>query len=218
MTQTREGSVSLGSLILAPALVTLAVTLLRLVGELLNWSPVFFARAAGGAGAIVGIVWLVPIFGIYFAWKLARSGPAPKAGAVVGLALLGFAIVAGSIVLTGLVLKLGQDAQFGVVTVACMLAAGVAYRGWPALNRALFTYGLAARVPVAVVMLIAIYANWGTHYDVPPPGFPEMAPLAKWFFIGLIPQMFMWVPFTMVAGALCGGLTLLVVGRSRPAD
>lgn len=218
MTQTREGSVSLGSLILAPALLTLAVTLLRLIGELLNWSPVFFARAAGGAGAIVGIVWLVPIFGIYFAWKLARSGPAPGAGAVVGLALLGFAIVAGSIALTGPLLKLGQNAQFGVIAVACVLAAGVAYRGWPALNRTLFAYGLAARVPVAVVMLIAIYANWGTHYDVPPPGFPEMAPLAKWFFIGLIPQIFMWVPFTMVGGTLCGGLTLLAVGRSRSAD
>ncbi len=218
MTQTREGSVSLGSLILAPALVTLAVTLLRLTGELLNWSPVFFARAAGGAGAIVGIVWLVPIFGIYFAWKLARSGPTPGAGPVVGLALLGFAIVAGSIALAGPVFKLGQDAQFGVITVACVLAAGVAYRGWPALNRTLFAYGLAARVPVAVVMLIAIYANWGTHYDVAPAGFRETGPLAKWFFIGLIPQMFMWVPFTMVAGALCGGLTLLAVGRSRPAN
>ena len=54
---------SMTSLILTPALITLAVTVLRLVGELQNWSPRFFSRQAGGAGAVVGIVWLVPIFG-----------------------------------------------------------------------------------------------------------------------------------------------------------
>ncbi len=53
-----------GRLILVPAVITLAVTLLRLVGELQQWSSALFNRSAGGGGAIVGIVWLVPVFGI----------------------------------------------------------------------------------------------------------------------------------------------------------
>ena len=57
-----------------PAVVTLAVTLLRLVGELQGWSPRFFSKEAGGGGALVGIAWLVPVFGAWFGWRLARSG------------------------------------------------------------------------------------------------------------------------------------------------
>jgi hypothetical protein len=68
-------------LILVPAIISLAVTLLRLVGELYNWTPMFFDASAGGGGALVGISWLVPIFGIYFAWKLARSGNGPASAA-----------------------------------------------------------------------------------------------------------------------------------------
>ena len=42
-------------LILVPALITLAVTLLRLTGELLHWSKTLFNPAPGGGGAIVGL-------------------------------------------------------------------------------------------------------------------------------------------------------------------
>ncbi len=213
MTRERSASLPLKSL-LVPAIVTLAVTLLRLMGELQGWSPRLFGDIGGG-GAIVGIVWLVPLFGVYFAWKLERSGRAPRAAGVVGHALFALALVIVSAATAGLVLKLTQIAQFGVVMLTGLAAAWVAYRGFPALSRTLFVYGLAARVPVAIVMLAAIFGNWHTHYNAPPPGFPEMAPLAKWFFIGFIPQMFLWIPFTMIVGALFGGLTLLVVGHGR---
>jgi hypothetical protein len=43
MTERRD-DLSLRSLILVPAVITLAVTLLRLVGELLRWDPSFFSR------------------------------------------------------------------------------------------------------------------------------------------------------------------------------
>ncbi len=69
-----------GKLILVPAVITLAITLLRLVGELQGWSPGLFSRAAGGGGALVGISWLVPIFGAWFGWKLAKAGGAPGQG------------------------------------------------------------------------------------------------------------------------------------------
>ena len=215
MASERSAPLQLKSLVLVPSVVTLAVTLLRLTGELLGWSPMLFAKAAGGAGALVGIVWLVPVFGIYFAWKLAQAGTAAGAGRVVGHALLALALAVGSAAAAARVLKLAMGGQFLVTFAACTVAAWIAYRGWPALGRALVAYGLAARVPVIVVMLAAIFGHWGTHYDVPPLGFPEMAPLLKWFYIGFLPQMFLWVPFTVFVGALCGGLTLLATGRRQ---
>src|SRR5215468_12235603 len=71
------GGLSVRRLVLVPAVITLAVTLLRLVGELNNWSPVLFNRSAGGGGAVVGIVWLVFLFAFYFAWKLVDAGEGP---------------------------------------------------------------------------------------------------------------------------------------------
>ena len=64
-------SLRIGRMVLGPALITLAVTLLRLVGELQGWSPRLFSREAGGGGALVGISWLVPVFGAWFGCKLA---------------------------------------------------------------------------------------------------------------------------------------------------
>jgi hypothetical protein len=214
MTTERSDAVSVKSLILVPALITLAITILRLVGELQNWSPTFFSRAAGGAGAIVGIVWLVPIFGAYFAVKLAKAGGAPGAGRVLGYSALaiGFAVLA--ITATVKATK-NQGVHFGVFMVVTVIAGAIAYRGWPALGRALLAYGLAARIPVAIVMLVAIYANWGTHYDVAPPNMAAMPPLQKWFMIGLMPQMLGWIPFTICVGALFGGLALLAAGGRR---
>ncbi len=93
-------------LILVPALIALAITLIRLVGELGGGSSALFNREAGGGGALVGIVWLVPIFGAYFAVKLVRGGHGPEsAGRVVGFSLLGLlaaaAIMGLSIAFTG---------------------------------------------------------------------------------------------------------------------
>jgi len=214
MTTERSPGPSLTSLILVPALITLAVTILRLVGELQNWSPTLFSRAAGGAGAIVGIVWLVPIFGVYFAVKLAKAGAPPGAGRVIGYSVLavGFAVL--GIFATVKTIP-SQQVRFWAFMIVTVVAGVIAYRGWPVLGRALLAYGLAARVPVALVMLIAIYANWGTHYDVSPPNFPETAPLQKWFTIGFLPQMLGWIPFTICVGALFGGLALLAVGGRR---
>jgi hypothetical protein len=202
-------------LILVPALITLGVTLLRLTGEILRWSPRFFSREAGGAGAIVGIVWLVPIFGIYFALRLARQGMLPASRfRPIGFALLGFLMMIATIRVTQAWKPgpLGAIATFAVVS---LLAGAVAYRGWPALGRVQFAYALAARIPVAIVMLIAMLADWGTHYELGPPSFPEMAVLAKWFWIGLLPQLTLWVGFTLVVGGLFGGIAVAAIGAAR---
>jgi hypothetical protein len=208
---------ALKKLILVPALITLAVTLLRLVGELMHWSKVLFNPAAGGGGAIVGIAWLVPIFGVYFALRLVDGGERP-AGAWpgIGYPLLGFLLlpVAG-VAATLLGVPQNSIPLFAVFVVVAIVGAVLAFRGWPGLGRVLLAYGLAARIPVAIVMLIAMLGNWGTHYDVAPPGFPEMGPIAKWFLIGLVPQLTIWIWFTMAVGGLAAGITAAIKGRGR---
>ena len=64
-------------------------------------------------------------------------------------------------------------------------------------------------------MLPAMLGNWGTHYDVSPPGFPEMAPLAKWLAIGLLPQMTVWLWFTLAVGTLAAVPVAAIAGRRR---
>jgi len=91
---SNEESVRPGQLILVPAVITLAVTLLRLVGELQGWSPRLFSKEAGGGGALVGISWLVVVFGAWFGWKLAKAGQGPGAiGRALGLTILAFALL-----------------------------------------------------------------------------------------------------------------------------
>ena len=96
------------------------------------------------------------------------------------------------------------------------VVAWIVYRGWPALGRTLLAYALAARIPVALVMLMAIHASWGTHYELGAPDTPEMTPWVKWFWIGLVPQLTFWVAFTVVVGGLFGSITAALT-RSREA-
>jgi hypothetical protein len=214
-----DPSVRPGQLILVPAIITLAVTLLRLVGELQSWSPRLFSRAAGGGGALVGISWLVLVFGAWFGWKLARAGQGPeRVGRALGLTVLAFAILPVlGFAANALGLNPNSVGTLWVYVVGAAVGLVVALRAWPALGRTLLAYAFAARVPVALVMLVAILGDWGTHYDVPPSAeFPQMAPLAKWFYIGLLPQMTVWIWFTVVVGSLFG-IAAGAIARRRSA-
>jgi hypothetical protein len=180
---------SIRRLIVVPAVITLAVTLLRLVGELQNWSPRLFSREAGGAGALVGIVWLVPIFGIYFAIQLNKSGLGPRSrGRAIGFAVAAL-LAEAALVFVIFSLSPSVVASIVLVNLASFIPLWIAYRGWPELGKVEAVYGLAARIPVALLMLVAMSANWGTHYELGPPGFPEMSLVPKWFVIGFLPQL-----------------------------
>ena len=165
---SNDASVRPGQLILVPAVITLAVTLLRLVGELQDWSPALFSKAPGGGGSPVGISWLVLVFGAWFGWKLGKAGQGPGAvGRALGLALLAFALLP---VLGFAANALGMSQQsmsmFAVYVVGSILGLVVGLRAWPALGRTLLVYAFAARVPVVLVMLAAILGNWGTHSPI----------------------------------------------------
>jgi hypothetical protein len=202
-------------LVLVPAIITLAVTALRLIGELQGWSPVLFNRSGGGGGAIIGIVWLVFVFGAWFAVKLARAGDGPTSlGRAFGFTVLGIVIVAATIAAT-VTTKMNPLRAIGLISIVFLVAGAVATRGWPALGKVMFVYALAARVPVAALMLPAIIGHWGTHYDALPPNFPPMDPVKTWALVGLLPQMTLWIGFTLIGGMLAGAIAAAAVGGRR---
>ena len=218
MNQSADPQVPIKSLILVPALITLAITLVRLSGELLNWSSLLFNREPGGGGALIGIVWLVPIFGFYFAHKLVNLGIRPgSTGRVFGFSFLGLAAF-GALIAVGFALptaSIGQSAAMGVAAVVGIL---LTRKGWPALTSTLLAYGVAARIPVILIMLMAILGDWGTHYDGPPPNLPKMGPFREWFSTGFIPQFTFWLAFTVILGSILGGLAVVVANRGRTPE
>lgn len=208
-----SSDLNIRQLILVPALISLGVTVLRLVGEINNWAPVLFSREAGGGGAIVGISWLPIIFGVYFALKLANGGHRPANGwKIAGFSLLAIAVMAVGFVGAG---AIGDSPVLPLIggAIGSVLALFVLSKGWPELFKTLLAYAFAARIPVALLMLFAILGDWGTHYDAPAPGAPEMAPFVEWFMVGVIPQMTFWIAFTVLVGNLFGGVAIALTGK-----
>lgn len=204
-------------LILIPAIISFAVTILRLVGELNDWAPSLFSREAGGGGALIGVAWLVPLFGVIFAMKLIREGYTPRGN----IKVVAMAVVGAFIGMAIIVPFIGRGPTDPVAVLMSFVGAGVGIAlqrvAWPELFQTLLAYAFAVRIPIVIVMLVAILGNWGTHYDVPPPGgIPEMSAVAKWFFIGVVPQFSFWIMFTLIIGSLSGGIAALVVGAKAP--
>lgn len=207
-------------LIAIPTLITLAVTILRLFGELKHWPAPWFSTAAGGGGAIIGISWLPLIFGPYFALKLAAAAEGPgSTGKSIGFAALSLLVLAAGgflfastlkhanlLTLLGLLLMLGSAFVPGI--------------GWRQLGVALVGYAFAARIPVLIVMYYAISGNggagWGTHYDRVTPALAHMAPLQKFFYAGVLPQMTLWIGWTAVTGSILGTIITAIVHRQKP--
>ncbi|MEW6126414.1 MAG: hypothetical protein AB1757_05060 [Acidobacteriota bacterium] len=212
---------SIIKLITIPTAITLAITLLRLIGELNNWTPFLFSKQAGGGGALLGISWLPPIFGIWFAYKLIKANETPEtsSGRVILHAIGGIVLFAG-----GGALMAGQSPEnFSPVkafigVLLFVAATAIQFPAWRKFFKTILAYGFAARVPVAIVMFIAIYGNWGTHYDVAPPNFPEMSWFNKYLLIGLMPQILLWIPFTVLTGSLTAGITALVMQRGKATE
>jgi len=218
-----RADIRVGALIMVPALIALGITLLRLVGELWGGSSFLFNREAGGGGALVGIVWLVPIFGVYFAFKLVRAGQAPQsAGRVIGFAFLG--LFAGAALMGGVTFLTGDPSNSAVALsftetvlqqlgygVAAVVAVSILAPVWPPFFRTLLGYAFASRLPVLMIMFLAMLGNWGTHYELGPLGYMEMAFLPKFILIAVMPQMTFWIMFTMLVGTLCGGIAAAVV-------
>jgi len=222
MAHTNSGRhLSTMQLITVPALITLAITVLRLTGEVQGWSKVWFNSEPGGGAGLVGIVWLVPIFGIYFAVKLSNAGEGPEsAGRAALFAFLGLLITVIGFFAAFAVSQPGRLLAQLVVGIASVIAILLIQRkAWPALCKTLLAYGFAARIPVAIIMFFAIRGNWGTHYDGPPPNFPaDMAWFPKFILIGVLPQLIFWIAFTVIVGTLFGAAAVAIAHRGRRAS
>jgi hypothetical protein len=192
------------------------VTLLRLVGELRGWSPATFSRLPGGGLSPLGISWLPPLVGAWLGWRLARAGvvaprPARAFGGPAGALVLG-------LLLGTLGERLAKPSVESTIALWAVVSVGVAacaFAAWPRLGRPLLAYAYAARLPVALVMALAMWRAWGTHYDARTPGFPLTPPLQLWLWTGLLPQTTIWVAWTMATGALGGAAGALLASR-RP--
>ncbi|HXH49266.1 MAG TPA: hypothetical protein VNM47_07960 [Terriglobia bacterium] len=215
-----DNRVSITRLIAIPALITLLVTFLRLKGELNHWGAPWFSNAAGGGAAIVGISWLPFIFGPWFALKLIKTGngfeSAKKAWGYLGL---GFVVLVASGVIVGVAAS-KHAMLFAVIGFLGMVAAAfVPFKGWRTLGRTLFAYGIAARVPVVIVMFFAMRGNggagWGTHYDAVDPSMPNLPFAQKFLFEAFLPQMTAWIAWTVIVGLLAGLIAAAVARRSK---
>jgi len=212
-------SISITSLITVPALITLGVTVLRLAGELQHWPKPWFSAGAGGGGAIIGISWLPIIFGPYFAMKLAGAGEGPpSAGKAIGFSCLALLVF----VLAGFLFgkTIGHASFLTFLALLLMLfAAFVPGFGWRSLGNTVLAYAFAARIPVLIVMYLAMSGNggqgWGTHYDAVAPAFAPLPLATKYLYTAFLPQMTMWIGWTVVVGSIFGTVVAAVAGRGK---
>jgi hypothetical protein len=212
MAETGSDKKSIVQLILVPSLITLAITVLRLEGELHHWGSPWFNSSAGGGGAIVGISWLPIIFGPYFALKLASSGEGTSSYGKAFAATIGGLVV---MVLGGFLLfKSGNSAVLAVLGfVLTLVAAFIARTGWRSLGSTLIAYAFAARIPVLIVMYFAMRGGWGTHYDAVEARFAAAPLWTKFFYDAFLPQMMFWIGYTVLIGSLFGEIVAVIFAR-----
>jgi len=223
MSGTSSGfSVSIGRLIAVPAVITLLITIVRLVGELQHWPPPWVSPAAGGGGAIIGISWLPIVFGPYFAWKLAIAGNGPSStGKAIGMSALGLLVLILGAVASGIGVS-KHITPLILLGAAVMLASAFLPRlAWRPFGHTLLAYAFTARIPVLIVMFVAMNANggqgWGTHYDVVGPELAGTSFAQKFLYAAILPQMTFWIGWTTLIGSLLGSLVLAILRRGKNA-
>jgi len=208
-------------LIRGPFLISVAITLLRLGGELAHLSDRWFQRATGGifpsgVGFILGISWLPALFGPYFLDRLREKlGAAPETRVLL-LGGLGAAFVLSCNRFLLPLVPLGFPRILLAVWAAMAAGAALQAAGWLPLFRTLLAYALASRAVVAVVMLLAMIGNWGTHYDYF--GMPaefQMPLMPRFLWLAFFPQLVFWVGFTVILGSLSAGLYGVATARRR---
>jgi hypothetical protein len=209
-------------LVLVPTIITLAVTVLRLIGELRHWPAKWFSPDTGGimpsgVSWIVGITWLAAVFGAYFAIKLFRSGETPrslrKAAFFSILGVLIFCLYAPATRFICAMFDIRFPHYLIFVWFFWILAGAFQYFGWPKLFKVLLIYAYAARIPVAIVMFFAMLGHWGTHYDYVGIQVP-LNGLARYLWMAFFPQLVGWVGFTITLGSVAGILIISILKLS----
>lgn len=212
------------SLVLVPAVLSLVVTILRLVGELQGWNDSWFSNGAPGGEfkpGFVGLVWLIPIFGFWFGFRLRRAtGEPPKVGKAALRFLLGAAILIGGffgLAATGLIVmpdadNPGEPKGLAYSLALAAVAAIVMCTAWWRLAKTLIVYAFLARIPVVAVTYLALRNGWETHYTRLPVGTTLPEGVDSFTFLAM-PQLTFWIVSTLMLGGLCGCLGAALGGR-----
>lgn len=214
------------SLVLVPALLTLVVTIVRLVGERSGWAPQLFN--ANGPGpeqqqGMFGITVLIPVFGFWFGFKLRRDtgGPANLLGSVLQYLIAAGIFVGGVFAVTTLGWLVmptekqpGPPVGMGVMAGLLGVTFLVVLTAWPRLSAALLVYALLARLPVVAITFLAVANDWGTHYEKLPSSFQVPEGMDKALFLSM-PQLTFWPVATMLVGGLCGCLGAALAGKKK---
>jgi len=212
MSESQKGG--LLKLVLVAGILTLAVNLLRVYGELHGWDPVYFNTEAGGHGAVVGIAWLVPIFGFLFGRSLAKAGKAPgRTLTALVIHLLGFVLAMG-VAFGAFKLITDVDQRFLVLWITCWVFALFGLFAWPAAFFVNLLYGVLARGPVVVLTHLAFTNNWDTHMVKLGPGVtaPDDAQREFWLMMA---QATAWMGFTILVGGFFAVLGAATVRKAQ---
>lgn len=213
------------SLVLVPALLTLAVSVIRLCGEIYGWSEAVFGKPeAGGGSALLGISWLIFVFGLWFGFRLQRAGAGPASrgrALVIGIVAVGI-VFGGMPLLKALDVMWFPDADhpgeprglgwmMGLMAVGCVVSA----IAWGRAAMTLLVYGLCARLPVILITWIAVgQPGWNTHYTKIPPFFTNVAEADRLSFL-LLPQMTFWPCLTVMGGTLMACIGAYLGGSKK---
>lgn len=214
--QGETNTPSTARLVALPALVSVGITVLRLTGELLHWpKPLVNSEVCGKA--ILGVIWLVPIFGIFFAFKLSRNGKAPeKFGRAMVLAISALLLkLAGTLVMESH--GMGYAARISINLMITLGSISLSALAWLALSKVLLVYGYASRIPVMPVQFLAMRGHWGTHYDALDAGFPPIGFWPTFLRVSFVPNIFFMETYTVIVGVLVGIAAVAVLRRLKPA-
>ena len=98
------------------------------------------------------------------------QGPGDR-GRAVRLSVVGVLLFIAGIAI-GAIPQLSTIVKVAIGLILAVLAIGLQYSGWPKLFNVLLAYGFASRIPVLIVMFLAMRGDWQTHYDAVQPQFP----------------------------------------------
>jgi hypothetical protein len=211
----RSNVFSATRIVIVPALIAIGVTLARLTGELHHWpKPLVNADVCGKA--ILGVVWLVPIFSTYFAMNLWRWRRPPRLNVAIVLAAAGLLLkLLGTYIMEQPGPYLVRMSLNFAVTLAGLL---LQFLAWPELAKILLVYGYLSRIPIAIVQFLAMRGAWGTHYDALDPSFPKIGFWPTYLRVAFVPNIFFMEAYTVIAGVLIGSVACALLRRVLPAQ
>lgn len=219
---SKDTSSGVGRTVLIAGLLTLLISLVRLIGELQGWNPKFFPSGPGGQGGYVGIVWLIPVVGFLVGRKLKQLGKGPGSRLFVLVAvLLGLGAIAG---IGYQAMKFEEAAKVKEYFTYMIYGAGGAallvLLAWPRAFVALLCYGVFARGPVIGIQYLMIHLHGETaktHYEMTHPKVGVLTAAERAHSL-MLAQAGLWVPITIVAGALFALLGSLTARGSSSDD